>query len=55
MVEDSYDTSSNSMYFIAYGYWEENQDWGLWLEKKFLEESRWTYFEESKRAVQEKK
>jgi hypothetical protein len=44
----------NTMYYIAYGYWEECQDWEQWLEKTFLEESGWSYCPESKAAVQGK-
>jgi len=42
------------MYYVAYGYWEENQDWDQFLEKKILEESGWSYCAKSKKAVQGK-
>jgi hypothetical protein len=42
------------MYYVAYGYWEEHRDWDHWLEETFLEESGWSYCEESKKAVQGK-
>jgi len=44
----------NSMYYMVYGYWEENQDWDQFLEKKNLEESGWSYCAKSKKAVQGK-
>jgi len=44
----------NTMYYIAYGYWEECHDWENFLEKTFLEESGWSYCPESKAAVQGK-
>jgi hypothetical protein len=44
--------SRNSFYYIAYGYFEENPNWDVYLEETYMKKLKWEYTQESKDRIQ---
>jgi hypothetical protein len=48
------DRARNSMYFICYGYFEENLEWEIFLEMQYMGAHKWVYMQQSKDSIQSK-
>lgn len=48
------DRARNSMYFICYGYFEENPEWEIFLETQYMGDHKWVYTQQSKDSIQSK-